>query len=630
MQNTDKRERFGRYLILDHLVDGGMAKICRARFLGEQADKVVAIKMIQSKYSTDEQFKTMFMDEIKVTFGLNHPNIIQTYDYGIHNEHLFVAMEYCNGRNLKEYLKKLNGSTFPVEMAIYIIAEASKGLLYAHQFTDPLTGKKSHIIHRDISPHNIMLTFDGDVKVIDFGIAKSKTNSDATIAGTIKGKPSYLAPEYIQGKELDGRYDQFALGITLWEMLCAKKLFNVSNNQLDILKQINECKIPLPSSINKNVSPELDAIILKMLSRDRENRYNDLDELNRVLIKFLYTKFPDFNAKDISHFASLLFKEEIKIDKEKMFAFGTLDLKPYLQELKNESSGTLEVKQPKTQIEKLDEFEDLSPQPVPPVSPVAQNSTRGNLKLSQNNKTRPLVSVRPIDQTTSKINQDPDQLEYRNKKIAVAISVLLCLIAYGGYSKFNKYTASVPEKKLVRTPAQIPVITEEAPLDLNLYKSSIILSNFDKQKMQAFINGRKMEVDLLSTIKAPFGTDFTLRIQNERKKHFIKELKIEDDKPLEMQIPDTEVASYAYLNTVGKCPSGELRYQVFEEKRLSKIPLIKNTSIGLSLNLDEKGQAIQTQYQLFFKPRGSSIEKQIDVTLDREDQFINLCKLLNQ
>ena len=337
MSSETKRERFGRYLILDHLVDGGMAKICRARFLGEQADKVVAIKMVQPQFSKDEAFKTMFMDEIKVTFGLLHPNVIQTYDYGMNKGQLFVAMEYCDGRNLKEYLDKLKERkfVFPVEISTYIISQACQGLYYAHTFRDKLTGQEANIIHRDISPHNIMLTYDGSVKIIDFGIAKSQTNSESTQAGTIKGKLSYLAPEYLEGLELDARYDQFALGITLWEMLCSRKLFK-ENNDLAVLKKIQECKIPVPSSINPNVPKELDEIVLKALSKNRSKRYENLDQMNRALMKFLYAKYPDFNATDLSYFAQELFRDEIKKDREKMFEFGKIDIKPFLEDVKKE------------------------------------------------------------------------------------------------------------------------------------------------------------------------------------------------------------------------------------------------------------------------------------------------------
>ncbi len=354
MGDNQKRERFGRYLILDHLVDGGMAKICRARFLGEQADKVVAIKMVQSQYSKDENFKAMFMQEIKVTFGLLHPNVIQTYDYGIHKGQLFVAMEYCDGRNLKEYLEKLRDRkfVFPIEITTYIISQVCQGLHYAHTFRDKLTGQAANIIHRDISPHNIMLTYDGSIKIIDFGIAKSKTNSEATQAGTIKGKLSYLAPEYLDGLELDARYDQFAVGITLWELLCSKKLFK-ENNDLAVLKKIQDCNIPVPSSINPQIPKELDEIVLKALSKDRSNRYEDLDKMNRALMKFLYSKYPDFNATDLSYFAQELFRDEIKKDREKMFEFGKIDLKPYLDDLKRDSEGGN-----RSSVEEVEEVEE--------------------------------------------------------------------------------------------------------------------------------------------------------------------------------------------------------------------------------------------------------------------------------
>ncbi|MCY4524827.1 MAG: serine/threonine-protein kinase, partial [Halobacteriovoraceae bacterium] len=335
-----KQERFGRYLILDHLIDGGMAKICRARFLSKQVDRIVIIKVIKPQFSQDEAFKTMFMNEIKTTFGLVHPNIIQIYDYGSHNSQLYVAMEYCDGRNLKEYLERLHVKrfVFPVEVSTYIMAQACQGLHYAHNFTDKLTGKEANIVHRDISPHNIMMSYDGSVKVIDFGIAKAESNSESTQAGTIKGKLSYLAPEYLEGQPLDCRYDEFAIGITLWEMLCNRRLFK-SENDLGVLKQIQECKVPAPSSINPKVPKELDEIVLKALSKDRNNRYKDLDTLNRVLMKFLNSHYPSFNPSDLTYFAKELFKDDIKEDREKLFQHGQIDIEPHIKEMEEEENG---------------------------------------------------------------------------------------------------------------------------------------------------------------------------------------------------------------------------------------------------------------------------------------------------
>jgi serine/threonine-protein kinase len=336
MSKTFKIKRFGRYLLLDHLVDGGMAKICRARFLGEQANKIVAIKMIQEQYSKDGAFVQMFKDELKVTFGLNHPNIAQTYDYGDVDEILYTAMEYVDGANLKQFLDRLKKRkyVFPVEISTFIISQVCQALFYAHTFTDKLTGKSYNIIHRDISPHNIMITYDGSVKVIDFGIAKAETNSENTQAGTIKGKLSYLAPEYLEGLELDHRYDMFAVGITLWEMLCSRKLFTAPND-LAVLKEVQACKIPAPSSVNPNVPQELDEIVLKALQKDRELRFADMDAFNRALVRFLYSKYPDFNATDLAFFAKELFKEDIKKDREKLKEYGKMDIARYISDYEN-------------------------------------------------------------------------------------------------------------------------------------------------------------------------------------------------------------------------------------------------------------------------------------------------------
>jgi serine/threonine protein kinase len=339
---SDKKfQRFGKYLILDHLVDGGMAKICRARYLGEQANKMVAVKMVQPQFSNDEAFVRMFQDELNITFGMLHPNIMQVYDYGKTNGQLYTAMEYIHGANLKQYLDRLKERkfVFPIEISCYIISQVCLGLHYAHTFTDKLTGKPYNIVHRDISPHNIMLTYDGAVKVIDFGIAKANTNSEATQAGTIKGKVSYLAPEYLDGLELDCRYDEFAVGITLWEMLCSRKLFQASND-LAVLKQIQSCKIIAPSEINPSVPKELDTIVMKALSKDRAHRYADLDQMNRALVRFLYSTFPEFNASDLKTFAFDLFKGEIDKDQEKFVEYGKLDVQAYIEDMKQEESKT--------------------------------------------------------------------------------------------------------------------------------------------------------------------------------------------------------------------------------------------------------------------------------------------------
>jgi serine/threonine protein kinase len=346
-----KFQRFGKYLILDHMEGGGMAKICRARYLGEQAKKMVAIKMVQPQYSNDETFVRMFQDELNITFGMVHPNIMQVYDYGKINGQLYTAMEYIHGANLKQFVDRIKEKkkVFPVETCCYIISQVCLGLHYAHTFTDKLTGKPYKIVHRDISPHNIMLTYDGAVKVIDFGIAKANTNSELTQVGTIKGKLTYLAPEYLDGLVLDARYDEFAVGITLWELLCSKKLFQ-ANNDLAVLKQIQACKIVPPSQINPLVPKELDEIVLKALSKDRSHRYDNLDQMNRALVRFLYSTYPDFNPSDLKDFSHDLFKVEISKDDLKFVEYGNIDIQSYIHEMKEEENRTGKFKKAELQI----------------------------------------------------------------------------------------------------------------------------------------------------------------------------------------------------------------------------------------------------------------------------------------
>lgn len=350
---VDELRRFGKYLLLDHLVDGGMGAIYRARELAESADKmvadkVVAVKVIKEQHSQDESFRDMFLDEIKVAFGLIHPNISQTYNYGEINKQLFTVMEYVDGKNLKEFcdILKTRRKYFPIECSLHIIMQSCQGLDYAHKFTDKLSGQTQHLVHRDISPHNIMMDYDGIVKVIDFGIAKAESNTESTRTGTIKGKVSYIAPEYLMEElEIDARYDQFAIGLTLWELLTGERLFT-GKNDMTILKSIYDCNIPKPRTINPNIPVELEEILLKSLSRDRNNRYEDMDKLNRALGKFLHTKYPDFGPSDLALFLHEEFKDTISANNQKLIGFGKVDVAPYFKELKEEMQHKPEAYNP--------------------------------------------------------------------------------------------------------------------------------------------------------------------------------------------------------------------------------------------------------------------------------------------
>lgn len=622
-----KFERFGKYLILDHLVDGGMAKICRARFLGEQANKIVAIKMVQAQFSRDPSFVRMFQDELSVTFGLQHPNIAQTYDYGKVNEQLYTAMEYVDGANLKQFLDRLKEKNyvFPVEISVYIVSQICQGLHYAHTFQDKLTGKPLHIVHRDISPHNVMLTYDGAVKVIDFGIAKSNTNSEATQAGTIKGKLSYLAPEYLDGMDLDHRYDQFAVGITLWEMLCSRKLFTAAND-LAVLKQIQACKVTPPSQINPNVPKELDAIVMKALSKDRNLRFDDMDKFNRALVKFLYAQYPDFNPSDLSYFAKELFKEEIKRDKEKFVDYGKIDVLPYLEAIKYEEAnggpsaqaqapqasggGKEELKRvERIEIDMGDITKDKSltnielnregivsrrnPTGIPggksdtrkiqrPAG-IGTTTTAGATRVvkvdeQEGEKTiaRRLDKTAGASKTIAKIKKEPKAAKGEVSMSTFAAIVVASVLGFAylqpefveGLTGFNlralisgEDTSAVDRTPAAPNPAQ-PTLPEGRE-----ERGRLSLGGVDLE-MEVFINGVKRQYGLGTPIKVPLGRELTVMVKKQGYETFTQTVKLTvNNSSLFLEVPELQKARSGLLSSSLNYPNGSiLVYEVGGEK----------------------------------------------------------------
>jgi serine/threonine-protein kinase len=662
-----KHERFGRYLILDHLVDGGMAKICRARFLGEQADKVVAIKMVQPQFSKDESFKIMFMDEIKVAFGLQHPNIIQTFDYGIQNEQLFVAMEYIDGKNLKEYLDKIKekGFVFPVDVTTFILTQVCSGLHYAHTLTDRLSGKEYKLVHRDISPHNIMLDFDGAVKIIDFGIAKSRSNAEATQAGTIKGKLAYLAPEYLDGLELDHRYDQFAVGITLWEMLCGRRLF-VANNDLATLKKIQECKVPLPSTINPNVPKELDAIVMRALSKDRNKRFKDLDEMCKHLNKFLYLNFPDFNSSDLRYFTQELFSDYIKKDRERLFEFGRIDIKPYIEELKRElqgnSTGKVNVGGDTTRksVKEGKEFdftEDISDESQlkkaagaaaalkaqqsksrlaikkesEKNSTIILDSNRGNgsrKALSNSSKTRATKDNLSSSELSGAVEKAKiefaakvDQKNKRNLIFMVASLLSLIMVYFHSNKEISieqRAPAAIVQEK------QSP----EAPIVPKIRK--LVLNNFDKFKQNVYINNEQVIVTILGEIETEV-TKGVLRVETPGHMHFVRPYDFGAEDFISIDVDDTDPELFSYLTMSRECVRGKIHYEIYGEKIVEDLPIKRKPGILLPVQHDaNSAKVIPTIYSFALEKTGEeNIQRKIFVTVDKEDELYDFCEIIS-
>jgi serine/threonine protein kinase len=310
--------KFGRYFLLDHTAQGGMAEIYRARLAAtDQPSRIIVIKKIHAHLDADSEFKKMFRSETQISMGFNHPNIVQIYDFGEEQNQPYIVMEWVDGRNLRQILNNCaeTDTLFPVEMSCLIIEQAAAGLHYAHNFKDKLTAEPLNIIHRDISPQNILVGYEGVVKLIDFGIAKASVNSEATKTGIIKGKPSYLAPEQIMGEILDARSDVFALGAVFWELLTGRKLFQ-GDSDLAVLKMIenvNNVAQP-PSVFNAKVPKALDAIVLKALLKNKNDRYPAASDLQKAIKKFVQATHPEATIYELSSLMKQQFMEQMSQD----------------------------------------------------------------------------------------------------------------------------------------------------------------------------------------------------------------------------------------------------------------------------------------------------------------------------
>jgi eukaryotic-like serine/threonine-protein kinase len=277
-----------RYRVLKRLASGGMAEVFVAESAGiEGFRKQVAIKRVLPQLSKKEQFIAMFLDEARLSAHLSHSNVVSVFDIGVGDGTYFIVMEYVDGADLKavmEYTRKL-GRPIPVEAAVYVATRICQGLAYAHELK--AEGKPLAIIHRDITPANVLITRYGEVKIVDFGLAKASSQLAESDAGVIKGKFGYLAPETVMEKPVDQRVDVFAVGIILWEMLAGKRLF-LGDTDFQTVRLVRDAVIPSLPPINRKVTPDLDEIVKRSLARDPDARYQTAYDLGRDLTHFLF------------------------------------------------------------------------------------------------------------------------------------------------------------------------------------------------------------------------------------------------------------------------------------------------------------------------------------------------------
>jgi len=316
---------FGDYLLLDRISVGGMAEIWRAKMFGvEGGGRLVALKRILPFLSMDEEFVTMFLDEGRLGLQLLHANIAQTVEVGQVDSEPFLAMEYVPGKSLGELFEHhgKQGKPAPIPLVCHCIAEMCAGLDYAHRKKDGM-GRDLNIVHRGLSPHDVLLSFEGGVKVIDFGIAKAAGRVTQTQPGIIKGKFGYMSLEQIDGPSVDRRTDVFVIGVCLYELLTGERLF-AGDNPIDIVEKMRRMQVAPPSTYNRHIPQSLERIVFRALAPDVNERYPYASELGEDLRRFLALEGEDFAQHDLRRYLRATFAQDVQREEQRQQEYARI------------------------------------------------------------------------------------------------------------------------------------------------------------------------------------------------------------------------------------------------------------------------------------------------------------------
>jgi serine/threonine-protein kinase len=298
----------GKYRLLAELGQGGMSNVFLAVARGPSGfHKLVVLKMLRPSLASDPQFLGMFLDEARLAARLNHPNVVQTNEVGVDGDRYFIAMEYLEGQPLSEIVTRVpQGFTLP--MHLLVLSDVLSGLHCAHELAD-FDGRPLGVVHRDVSPPNVFVTYEGSVKVLDFGIAKLASASNDTQSGVIKGKLRYMAPEQLAGDPVDRRADLYAVGVMLWEAAAGQRIFR-DLAQPEIMTRILQGNIPHPSSVNVDCPPALESLCLRAMARDPQRRHATALELRSDVEHVLVQLSDSTSSHDLGRRVSCWFEGE--------------------------------------------------------------------------------------------------------------------------------------------------------------------------------------------------------------------------------------------------------------------------------------------------------------------------------
>lgn len=308
-QDLESSDRIGPYILQKKLAQGGMAELFIADYMRQDGfRKRVALKRILPNLAENEDFVQMFSREARLAALLDHPNVVQIFDFGKLSNAYFIAMEYVEGKNLGEILSSLKQG-LSIEQAVFIISEICKGLGYSHTKKDDETGEPLNIVHRDVSPQNMLISYQGEAKISDFGISKAKSDPSLTQAGVIKGKLAYMSVEQTLGKPVDARADIYALGLVLYETITGERIYSFSND-VEAIRKIPKMEIQPLIEVKPGVPEELSRIVMKCLEKDLDQRYQTASELNNDLSTFRKDYKINFDNSDLSDFMKKNFPKQ--------------------------------------------------------------------------------------------------------------------------------------------------------------------------------------------------------------------------------------------------------------------------------------------------------------------------------
>ena len=314
---------FGKYCLLERVSVGGMAEVFRAKPLDAPDFRgYLALKRILPHLAEDNEFIKMFVDEAKLTVQLTHPNIVRIYELGQFQNSYYILMEFISGKDLLALQKTMRRqkSVIPVDMSLFIAREMARGLHFAHHKRD-VDGNPLNIIHRDVSPQNVLIDYRGRVKVIDFGIAKAAVQSTRTAIGVLKGKMGYMSPEQARGEPLDYRSDVFAIGSVLWEMLTNRRLFH-GQNEFETMQRVRDAIVDPPSTKNPAIPPEVDEIVMGALTRHPDDRYDSAGAMADRIDQWLEAN--PYSVEDLSVWMRTIYADDLDSERHKRDGFAQI------------------------------------------------------------------------------------------------------------------------------------------------------------------------------------------------------------------------------------------------------------------------------------------------------------------